>query len=66
MSKWRSALITGAANGIGKELALLLANEVENLFLFDLDDSENFQSLLKSCENAGARVQIFIGDVRSL
>ncbi len=66
MSEWRNALITGAANGIGKELALLLAKEVENLFLFDLDDSENFQSLLKTCENEGAKVQIFVGDVRSL
>jgi short-subunit dehydrogenase len=66
MNQWRSALITGAANGIGKELAILLAKEVENLFLFDLDDSENFQSVFKSCENAGARVQIFAGDVRSV
>jgi short-subunit dehydrogenase len=66
MSEWRSALITGAANGIGKELALLVAKKVENLVLFDLDDSEDFRSLSKSCESAGARVQIFVGDVRSL
>jgi short-subunit dehydrogenase len=65
MREWRSALITGAANGIGKELALLLATRVDSLVLLDIEDTEDFKFLARSCESAGAKVHMFVVDVRS-
>jgi 3-oxoacyl-[acyl-carrier protein] reductase len=48
--KGRTALVTGAASGIGRAIALALAREGANLCLLDIDD----ENLARVADEAGA------------
>lgn len=58
----KTALITGAAQGIGRALALKLAGEGANVFANDLD-AEGLKSLEKEIEAASGTCLIFPGDI---
>ena len=59
----RTALITGAATGIGEAVARLFAAEGARVFLLDRDASRN-QAVADSIRAAGGWAQAFAGDVR--
>jgi short-subunit dehydrogenase len=67
MKKLRSknCLITGAASGIGRSLAIGLAKEGMNLFLVDLN-IDGLQSVKKEIEDLGMKVFISKCDVSKL
>jgi short-subunit dehydrogenase len=56
-------LITGAASGLGRALALLLARRRESLVLSDLDPAR-LDETARACREAGAEVHAFAWDVR--
>lgn len=58
----KSALITGAASGFGKELALALAARGANLCLADFNEG-GLAETAAECEKQGARVVSLQGDV---
>ena len=63
---YKSVLITGAANGIGKQLALLLADPNTRLVLVDNDDSGSLIQTAELCRKLGADVKTLVVDVRNL
>jgi short-subunit dehydrogenase len=63
--KYKSVLITGAANGIGRELALQLSYQKPNLFLIDFDISDNLEIISNACRANGAQVLSLNLDVRN-
>lgn len=58
----KSAVITGAAFGIGRATAVLFAREGARLMVTDIQD-EPLQALADELRNAGAEVETVIGDV---
>jgi NAD(P)-dependent dehydrogenase (short-subunit alcohol dehydrogenase family) len=61
----RSALITGAASGVGRATAKRFADEGATvLCLFDRD-TDNLKEAVREVEAAGARALPFVGDVTS-
>lgn len=60
--KNKTALVTGAAQGIGRALALKLASEGANVFANDLD-TEGLKSLEEDIEATGGTCLIFPGDI---
>ncbi len=60
--KNKNCLITGAASGIGRALAILLATEGMNLLISDID-IENLEKLKKEIEQIGAKVYAHKCDV---
>ena len=59
----KTAIITGAANGVGQIISQRFAEEGANLILADMDE----QNLIKESEllrKNGTRVEIFCGDLR--
>ncbi|MBL7130756.1 MAG: 3-oxoacyl-[acyl-carrier-protein] reductase [Candidatus Omnitrophica bacterium] len=63
--KDRVSLITGAARGIGKEIALNFAREGSNIVVFDVD-LEAAQSTQREIEDLGRRAMSFKVDVTNL
>ena len=63
--KDRVSLITGAARGIGKEIALNFAREGSNIVVFDVD-LEAAQSTQREIEELGRRAMSFKVDVTNL
>lgn len=63
--KNQRALITGAAQGIGRRIALTFANAGADLVLFDLD-LNGLESLSKEVRELGREIDTFIVDVSSL
>jgi len=61
----RCVLITGAANGIGKELAWKFGNAGYNLQLFDVD-REGLYKFAQKLKNAKISVEYFAGDVSDM
>lgn len=57
------AIITGAAQGIGKEIALLLASLGASIMINDYSNEEEAQNLKHEIENLGSKAEVFIGDV---
>lgn len=57
------AIITGAAQGIGKEIALLLASLGASIIINDYSNEEEAQNLKHEIENLGSKAEVFIGDV---
>jgi 3-oxoacyl-[acyl-carrier protein] reductase len=58
----RAALITGAAQGIGRAIAIKLASEGAKVLANDLD-AQKLTTLKKKIEGDGGTCEIFIGDV---
>lgn len=58
----RSALITGAASGFGKALALRLAEEGYNLTVVDLDGN-GLQNTVSRVKKLGAEARLVVADV---
>ena len=59
----KTALITGAASGLGYELALLLANDAYNLILVDID-SENLHIVKSEIEKSfNCKVMVLVKDL---
>ena len=59
----KTAIITGAANGVGQIISQKFAEEGANLILADMDE----QNLIKESEllrKNGSHVEIFCGDLR--
>ena len=59
----KTALITGAATGIGEAVARLFASEGARVFLLDRDAARN-RAVAESIRAAGGWAQDFAGDVR--
>ena len=53
----KTALVTGAARGIGKAVALKFASEGANIALTDLKMDENFENTIKEIEAYGVKVK---------
>jgi short-subunit dehydrogenase len=60
----KSVLITGAANGIGKQLAILMAHPDTQLVLVDNDDSGSLAQTAELCGKLGSDVRSVLADVR--
>ena len=60
--KEKTAIITGAAQGIGKEIAFTLAGEGANLAICDVN-KEGITETQKEIESAGVKVLSFVVDV---
>ncbi|MFA7116004.1 MAG: 3-oxoacyl-[acyl-carrier-protein] reductase [Bacteroidales bacterium] len=51
----RTALVTGAARGIGKSIAMKLASEGANIAIVDLKLDDNFKATIKEIEALGVK-----------
>jgi 3-oxoacyl-[acyl-carrier protein] reductase len=56
------ALVTGAARGIGREIALTFAREGAAIAFTDLQRDENMESLEKELESLGAKGKGYVSD----
>lgn len=59
----KTAIVTGASRGIGREIALALAESGYNLALCCKTNKDMLDSLKKECENLGAQVLCYVGDM---
>ena len=57
----RNAVVTGAANGIGRASALRFASEGANLAILDLE-ADGLESVAEEARRAGAKVVTIAGD----
>ena len=60
--KGKTAIITGAARGIGKTIALEFARQGANIAISDLKKDENLESTAKEIEATGAKVLALASD----
>lgn len=60
--KGKVALVTGAARGIGREIALKFAREGADVAFTDLNRDENMESLEKELADLGVRAKGFVSD----
>lgn len=61
----KTYLVTGAANGIGRAIALALAETGDTAVLNDLSFSHALESLVQELESKGVTTRIALGDVSS-
>ncbi len=64
--KGKTALITGAARGIGKGIALRFAKEGANIAFTDLQRNEDMEQLEKELNNLGVKAKGFASDASVL
>lgn len=57
------AIITGAAQGIGKEIALLLASLGASIIINDYSNEDEAQNLKTEIDALGSKAEVFIGDI---
>ena len=57
------ALVTGGAQGIGRAIALRLAQEGAAVLIEDLSDNERAEETLQELQASGARAALLVGDV---
>lgn len=58
----KTALITGASKGIGREIALVFAQYGANVAFTDIVEDDNSVSLLKALEQAGVKAAFYVSD----
>lgn len=58
----KTALITGAARGIGKQIALLFAKEGCNIAFTDIERNETVGATQKELEALGVKVRVYASD----
>lgn len=58
----KTALITGAARGIGKQIALLFAKEGCNIAFTDIERNETVEATQKELETLGVKVRVYASD----
>ena len=63
MLKGRTAIVTGAARGIGAAIATAFANQGANIVLNSRSDSDALKETAAALEQLGARVLVSVGDV---
>ena len=61
----KTALITGASRGIGKEIALRFAKEGADIAITNIFDDEEFRSAIREIELLGVRVKGYVFNVAS-
>jgi len=61
--KGQSALVTGANSGIGKAVAIALANEGANVVVNYITHTENAEAVVKEIENNGAKAIAIKADI---
>ncbi|MBV1865745.1 MAG: SDR family NAD(P)-dependent oxidoreductase, partial [Rhodobacteraceae bacterium] len=59
----KTAIITGAANGIGLEIARHFSDQGANVMLADMDESKR-ETEIKAIDGDGSNVRYFAGDLR--
>lgn len=62
----KTALITGAARGIGKAIALKFAEEGANIAFTDLFDNDDFRNTLKELKAQGVKAKGYTSDASKL
>ncbi len=62
----KTAIITGAARGIGRAIALKFGQEGANVAFTDLQLDENTGSLVKELESMGAKAKAYASDASNL
>ena len=60
--KGKTAIVTGAARGIGRQIALAFAREGADVAFTDLSYDENMQSLEKELTALGVKAKGFASD----
>ena len=58
----KTAIITGAARGIGKAIAIRFAEAGANIAITDLQLNENTESVVKECEALGVKAKAYASD----
>lgn len=59
----KTALITGASRGIGKEIALRFAQEGADIAVTNIADDEEFRNAVKEIESAGVKARGYVFNV---
>jgi len=59
----KTAIVTGAANGIGLEIARHFSDQGANVMLADMDESK-LEAEIKAIDGDGSNVRYFAGDLR--
>ena len=62
----KTALITGAARGIGKEIALTMAEQGANIAFTDIAPGPHADALVTELENIGVMARFYVSDASSL
>ncbi len=60
----KSAIVTGASGGIGSAIAIQLAKEGYDLFLFGNQSSDKLQQVVEKCKALGVTVTSFLVDAK--
>lgn len=63
MLKGQNAVVTGGSRGIGREIALKLAQNGANIFIPDIAITENTEQTLADCRAHGVQAEAMICDV---
>jgi len=58
----KTAIVTGAARGIGRAIAIRLASEGANIAYSDIRDDDNFKSLKTELEAMGVKAEGYVAD----
>lgn len=61
----KTAIITGAARGIGKSIALSFAKEGADIAITDLKHDENMEAVVKELESLGVKARGYASDASS-
>jgi 3-oxoacyl-[acyl-carrier protein] reductase len=61
----KTALITGASRGIGKEIAIVFAQHGANIAFTDIKEDDNAKEVLSSLEEIGVKAKFYVSDASS-